>query len=99
MTKTGSIITAITDVMSRAREEMLMGYSPYTRTRPPDLSQAPRCEAWNAPQPNRSKPPAQCTNAGLFERDGHRVCMMHKNSKRIAFNAEAAEQLPPSQRR
>ena len=67
-----------------------MGRSPYTRTRPPDLSSLPRCEAWTQP---RDQPAHQCPNAGPFERDGHRVCMMHKNSPQVAFSAETARHL------
>jgi hypothetical protein len=68
-----------------------MGRSPYTRTRPPDLSGLPRCEAWTPP---RSGQPAHpCPNAGPYERDGHRVCMMHRNSPYVAFSAAAARHL------
>ncbi len=72
-----------------------MGFSPYSRTRPPDLSSLPRCEAWTRPRLYQDKPTEQCSNAGAYERDGHRVCMVHKNMPQIAFSAEAAAQLLP----
>ena len=75
-----------------------MGRFVYSRTRPPDLSNAPRCEAWLPRQPNQSKPPAPCPNTGPFKRNGHRVCMLHKTSQQVAFDATAAEHLPPRRR-
>ena len=79
-----------------------MGYPSYSRTWLPDLLPPPRCEAWMAAWPNQGKPAAQCANganAGLFTRDGHCVCMVHKNAKHVVFNKRAAGKLPPRMQR